>query len=37
VKEERAVTLIAVGYERGGSTTPLEERPAIRFEVIRTR
>jgi hypothetical protein len=26
------VTITVVGYEQGGPTAPLEERPAIRFE-----
>lgn len=29
--EGRAVTLRVVGYEKGGPTAPLEERPAIRY------
>ena len=27
----RGVTLRVVGYEKGGPTAPLEERPAIRY------
>ena len=27
----RATTLRVVGYEKGGPTAPLEERPAIRY------
>ncbi|MEM9071311.1 MAG: hypothetical protein AAGE52_22585 [Myxococcota bacterium] len=30
--EGRAVTLRVVGYEKGGPTAPLEERPAIRYQ-----
>ena len=29
--EGRAVTVRVVGYEKGGPTAPLEERPAIRY------
>ncbi len=29
------LTITVVGYERGGATAPLEERPAIRFEGAR--
>ena len=29
--EGRAVTLHVVGYEKGGATAPLEERPAVRY------
>ena len=31
VPEGRVATLVVVGYEKGGPTTPLEERPAVRF------
>lgn len=30
--EGRAVTVRVVGYEKGGPTAPLEERPAIRYQ-----
>ena len=30
--EGKTLTLLAIGYEKGGVTTPLEERPAVRFE-----
>src|SRR5690606_23607086 len=29
--ESRAVSIRVVGYEKGGPTAPLEERPAIRY------
>ncbi|MCA9583231.1 MAG: dihydrolipoamide acetyltransferase, partial [Myxococcales bacterium] len=29
--EGRSVTVKVVGYEKGGPTAPLEERPAIRY------
>ena len=29
--EGKALTLTVVGYEKGGPTAPLEERPAVRF------
>ncbi len=28
----RPMTITVVGFERGGATAPLEQRPAIRFE-----
>lgn len=31
IPEGRALRLIVVGYERGGATTAVEERPAIRY------
>ncbi len=31
VPEGRVASLVVVGYEKGGPTTPLEERPAVRF------
>jgi hypothetical protein len=31
VPEGRVATLVVVGYEKGGPTTPLDERPAVRF------
>jgi hypothetical protein len=31
VSEGKAIKLDIVGYEKGGVTTPLEERPAVRF------
>ena len=31
VPEGRVSTLYVVGYEKGGPTTPLEERPAVRY------
>lgn len=31
VPENRSVSIRVVGYEKGGPTAPLEERPAIRF------
>ena len=31
VPEGRVATLVIVGYEKGGPTTPLEDRPAVRF------
>ena len=31
VPEGRVSTLQVVGYEQGGPTTPLEERPAVRY------
>lgn len=30
--EGKAITIRVVGYEKGGPTAPLEERPAIRFQ-----
>jgi hypothetical protein len=30
--EGKAVTLHVVGYEKGGPTAPLEERPAVRYQ-----
>lgn len=32
VPEGRALRLVVVGYERGGATTAIEDRPAIRYE-----
>jgi len=29
--EGKSITLTVVGYEKGGPTTPLEERPSVRF------
>jgi hypothetical protein len=29
--EGKAITIRVVGYEKGGPTAPLEERPAIRY------
>ena len=31
--EGKATSITAVGYERGGVTTPLEKRPAVDFRV----
>jgi hypothetical protein len=31
--EGKGTTIKAIGYERGGATTPLEQRPAIDFQV----
>lgn len=31
VPEGRVATVVVVGYEKGGPTTPLEERPAVRY------
>jgi hypothetical protein len=31
VTEGKAVTLRAIAYEKGGVTTPLEQRPAVRY------
>lgn len=31
VPEGRVATVVVVGYEQGGPTTPLEERPAVRY------
>lgn len=31
VPENRSISLRAVGFEKGGPTAPLEERPAVRF------
>ena len=32
VPEGRALRMVVVGYERGGATTAIEDRPAIRYE-----
>ena len=31
VTDGKAITLVAVAYEKGGVTTPLEQRPAVRY------
>jgi hypothetical protein len=31
VTEGKAVSLKAIAYEKGGVTTPLEQRPAVRY------
>jgi hypothetical protein len=37
VDEGRGVSIKVVGFEKGGSTTPLEERPALDFQVSVTK
>lgn len=37
VDEGRGVSLKVVGFEKGGSTTPLEDRPALDFQVSVTK
>jgi hypothetical protein len=37
VDEGRGVSISVVGFEKGGSTTPLEERPALDFQVSVTK
>jgi hypothetical protein len=33
--EGKGLTIKVLGYERGGATTPLEQRPALDFQVSR--
>jgi len=33
VNEGKALTLEVIGYEKGGITTPLEERPDVRYKM----
>ncbi len=37
VDEGRGVSIKVVGFEKGGSTTPLEDRPALDFQVSVTK
>jgi hypothetical protein len=37
VDEGRGVSIKVVGFEKGGSTTPLEQRPALDFQVSVTK
>ena len=36
-EEGKLTTVKIVGYEQGGLTTPLEERPAVRYDIETTR